>query len=175
MKELFVEMLRGNTNSLGRTEEVVAVILKNPQRVNELFDGFYQDDEWVRLRVNSALKRLWRHDKTLVQPFVTRWTKEVAHIEQPSINWTFAQLVEECPELFTDKEIDSALSTIKQYLTHSSDWIVLNSSIQTLSKRAKDDTALRTWLMPQLKKLTTHDKKSVAGRARKWLTQLQEG
>lgn len=173
MAEQFIDMLRGNSNTLGRTEEVVALVIKEPKRINELFDLFFQDDEWVRLRVNSSLKRLWRHDKQSIAPFIDRWITDVASIDQPSINWTFAQMVEECPELLSDKQRAKSTEIIKKYLTSSSDWIVLNTSIQALGTLAKNDPDLASWLKPQLKKLSTNDKKSVARRAAKTLETLQ--
>lgn len=37
---------------------------------------------------------------------------------------------------------------MKSNLKGHDDWIVLNATIETLSKRAKDDAALREWLRP---------------------------
>lgn len=172
MKESFIGMLRGNTNTLGRTDEVVQAVLDNNDRLEELFSLFYQDDEWVRLRTNSALKRIWRIDQLLVSSLVERWVKDVAVIDQPSISWTFAQLVDECPDIFSEELMDQSIELIKGYLDSSEDWIVLNSSVQTLSKTAVGDPDLLKWLRPRLKKLSKDTRKSVASRASKALESL---
>ena len=172
MSEKFVDMLRGEVNALGRTEEVVAEVLKHPQRINELFDLYFQDDEWVRLRVSSSLKRIWRAETDLVKPFIKRWVEKVSEIDQPSTQWTFAQLVEECPDLFSKTQLEKSIEQVKGYLDNSDDWIVLNTSIQSLTTHAKDNAELATWLKPRLKKLTNYSKKSVAGKARKSLEVL---
>ena len=91
MAEPFVEMLRGATNTLGRTEEVTDLVLADPSRAQEVYDLFFQDDEWVRLRAPSASKRLWRADEEIIEPFVEGWVAHVSAIDQPSSQWTFAQ------------------------------------------------------------------------------------
>jgi len=174
MSEPFVEMLRGATNTLGRTEEVVEIVVADPARVGEVFELYFQDDEWVRLRASSSLKRLWRHDASMVAPFVDRWIGEVAAIDQPSVQWTFAQLLDECAELLSAAQAAAATEHVKRYLEESDDWIVVNSSIQTLGNRAADDAALRKWLLPRLRKQAQSHRKSTAGRATKALAALEK-
>jgi len=173
MPEPFAEMLRGASNTLGRTEEVVAVVFENPDRASEVFDLFWQHDEWIRLRANSVLKRLWRSDPTLIKPFISRWVDEVARIEQPSVQWTFAQLFEECPALFEDDQRVAAIGHLRGYLESSEDWMVLNSAVQTLSGLATSDLAIREFLLPHLHRLSKDDRKSVSRRATKALGLLE--
>jgi len=172
MAEPFVEMLRGDSNTLGRTDEVAEIVKAEPSRVNEVFDLYFQDDQWVRLRASSTLKRLWRRDPSMVAPFIDRWISEVASIDQPSVQWTVAQLLDECPELFSNAQAADAESHVKGYIEQSDDWIVINSSIQTLGNRAVDDADLRTFLLPHLKRHAKSSKKSIAGRATKMLAAL---
>ena len=174
MDEKLVDMLRGNSNTLGRTEEVVEIVKKDPTKIHELFKLYFQEDEWVRLRVSSSLKRLWRHNPETIRPFMRQWIDEVAIIDQPSTQWTFAQMVEECEKLLTDKQLKESIKHIQGYLESSTDWIVLNTSIQTLTHYATTDNTLKTWLTPKLKKLQNYEKKSVAARAKKALAYLQK-
>jgi len=152
MAEPFVEMLRGATNTLGRTEEVVEIVIAAPERLDELFELYFQPDEWVRLRVSSSLKRIWRHDPVWVAPYVERWTNEVARIDQPSVQWTFAQLLDECPQLFDEAQRTAAIAHVLGYLEHSDDWMVLNSSIESLVPFARDDESLRTKVVPLIER-----------------------
>ena len=166
-------MLRGSSNNLGRTVEAVELVRKNPDRMKELFHLFYQEDEWVRMRTNSVLKRLWRIDKELIKPCINKWVNEVSGIDQPSIQWTFAQMVEECSEILSQDELESANDRIKSYIKNSDDWIVLSVSIQTLSMLAKNDITLARWLRPKLVILARDHRKSVAKRAEKALSLLR--
>ena len=94
-------------------------------------------------------------------------------IDQSSVQWTFAQVVHECSQLFTTKQITKSLGIVKGYLENSDDWIVLNTSINTLGAAAKLDVDLRSYLLPKLKELSGHSKKSVASRAKKNLAMLE--
>ena len=72
MKEAFADMLRGDSNTLGRAVEVFEIVKKDPPRVQEVFDLYFQPDEWVRLRSSNVLRRLWREDPAWVEPFIAR-------------------------------------------------------------------------------------------------------
>ena len=162
-------MLRGDRNDLGRTEEVVAVVLEDPARINELYETYFQPDEWVRLRTSSSFKRIWRADKNLFLPFLERFVNDVSKMDQPSTQWTFAEMCYELDEHLTAKQRRTAETRLKNFLEHSDDWIVQNRSIETLSTWALDDPKLREWIVPKLETFAAGSRKSVAGRAQKWL------
>ncbi|MEM1311907.1 MAG: hypothetical protein AAGF07_00380 [Patescibacteria group bacterium] len=58
---------------------------------------------------------------------------------------------------------------MKNNLDNSNDWIVQNTTIETLSKWARADSELQSWLVPRLKKFVDSQRKSVASRAEKML------
>jgi len=170
--EPFVEMLRGAKNNLGRTEEVVAIVLDDHGRLDELHELFFQKDEWVRLRAASSWKRIWRAKPEWALPYLNSWIKEVAKLDQPSTKWTFAQLCLELDDLFTARQRATARNRLKIYLETDDDWIVLNSTMPTLTHWAADRPELATWLRPHLERLSRDSRKSVASRARKSLSTL---
>lgn len=171
--EPFVEMLRGATNSLGRTEEVTALVIDDPSRAQEVYDCFFQDDEWARLRAASTSKRLWRHDSEMFAPFIQGWIDDVSAIDQPSAQWTFAQMCEECDAALTDAQRDRAIEIVKGYLAEGDDWIVLNSSMSTLAAWAMSRPELAAEVAPHLERLSNDGRKSVAKRAVKAMEQLR--
>ncbi len=172
MKEPFLEMLRGDSNTLGRTEEVTTLVLEDPTRASEVYELFFQDDTWVRLRAASVSKRLWRADEELFQPFVDGWIERVSTIDQPSSQWTFAQFCEECDHLLTDDQRNQAIKRVHAYLMDQDDWMVLNSSIAALAMWAQSRTELADSIRPRLEQLANDDRKSVAKRATKALNSL---
>ncbi len=172
MAEAFVDILRGATNTLGRTEEVVDIVLADHDRAHEVYDLFFQDDEWVRLRAASTSKRLWRADTALFAPFIEGWVDYVSAIDQPSAQWTFAQLCDECDDLLSPDQRDKAIKRLSDYIQTSDDWIVLNSSMAPLARWAEDRPELKAAILPRLQQLSEDDRKSVAGRARKALAHL---
>jgi hypothetical protein len=57
--ESFEEMLTGgHPNSLGRTIEVVDMVLANSTRLLDLYNCYFSADEIVRLRTSNAIKRI---------------------------------------------------------------------------------------------------------------------
>jgi len=172
MAETFVEMLNEPKNSLGRTEEVVEIVLRENGRIDELYACYFQPDEWVKLRTSSSFKRIWRADVELFRPFIAGFVTKVSKIDQPSVQWTFSQMCQDLADQLTPKQAKSATETMKGYLENSEDWIVQNTTIETLAQWAMDDQALEKWLMPKLRKFAKTGKKSVASRSSKWIEKL---
>jgi len=173
--EDFVSMLSGgHPNSLGRTVEVVEWVLRSPDRIEELFCCYRSDDEVVRLRTSNAMKRLEKAEHALLVPLLDRFIEEVAKINQASAQWTIAQLFEALEPDMSPAQKKSALSILKRNLTTWADWIVLNTTMATLTRWALQDASLRLWLLPQLGKLMQDRRKSVAARAKKMQAKLAE-
>ncbi|MEM9024497.1 MAG: proteasome protein, partial [Bacteroidota bacterium] len=59
-------------------------------------------------------------------------------------------------------------------LAHHEDWIVLSQTMATLAKWAMKNSDLRKWLVPHVERLSTDSRKSVSGKAKKVLAQLQQ-
>ena len=79
-------------NSLGRTIEVGDIVLKNPERFNDLYKCYFSDNEWVRLRVSNAVKRVGLERLELLVPYIDKFLGEISEIDQPSTQWTLSKL-----------------------------------------------------------------------------------
>ena len=171
--EGFEDMLSGgHPNSLGRTDEVVDVVLANDERFAELFDCYRSDDEVVRLRTSSALKRIEAARRDLLLPYVDRLISEIGKLDQASAQWTLAQLFNRLDADMTAAQRRGARELLKYNLQTHTDWIVLNHTIETLGTWAQRDAALAEWLHPHLRRLTQDPRKSVAKGAAKKLKLL---
>lgn len=170
MAETFEQMLTGgHPNSLGRTVEVVDLVLADPERVNELFACYRSHDEVVRLRTSSAMKRIEAVRRDLVLPLVDRLIDEIGNLDQASAQWTLATLFGRMKNDLSEEQQAGALAIMKRNLAGHSDWIVLNTTMETLAIWSSDNPALKRWLKPHLERLAGETRKSVAGRARKML------
>ena len=74
----------------------------------------------------------------------------------------------------SEEQKEKAVGVLQRNLQTSGDWIVLNSTMQTLGGWAREDEALRKWLEPQLVRLSQDDRKSVARKAKKLRTGLTD-
>ncbi len=166
--ETFEEMLTGgHPNSLGRTIEVVEIILSDPHKLEELYSCYFSSDEVVRLRTSSAMKRISCENTKSLTPYIDRFLNEVSKIDQASTQWTLALLFQTLAEYMSHEQKEIAQFILKKNLESHNDWIVLNNTMQTLAEWAKQDVNLRKWLIPHLEKLSIDKRRSVSGRAKK--------
>ncbi len=164
----------GHHNSLGNTVEVVEDVLADPSLFDELFQCYYSKDELVRLRVSSAMKRICKAQKSILLPYLDIFLTDIAKINQASTQWTLSQLFLSLEKEMTNEQIQQAKEIMKRNLAEHQDWIVLNTTMETLAKWSTKDEALKEWLIPHLTHLTKENRKSVAKRAQKYLVQLNK-
>lgn len=163
----------GHPNSLGRTVEVVDIVLADTTRFAELFECYTSNDETVRLRVSNAMKRVEAQRHDLLVPYINRLLTEIGDLDQASAQWTLADLFKTLASDMTADQRLAALSIMKRNLAHHSDWIVLNRTMDTLVSWARSDKALTEWLLPHLDRLAKDPRKSVSTRASKARALLQ--
>ena len=162
----------GHPNSLGRTDEIVELVLADRARLDDLYRCYFSDDEVVRLRVSSAMKRVTIAEPDWMMDLLDGLQSEIAAIDQASTQWTLALIFDHLAGRLSEKQRSRALEIMQGNLKHHSDWIVLNNSMKVLGKWATTDPELAAWLRPQASRLLNDERKSVASNARKLLEQL---
>jgi hypothetical protein len=166
--ESFEEMLAGgHPNSLGRTIEVVDIVLADSTRLLDLYNCYFSVDEIVRLRTSNAIKRISLENPEWLIPYIDKLISEISNINQPSAQWTLANLFQTLSIFMSESQRNSSKRILQKNLETHTDWIVLNNTMDTLSKWAEKDLTLKEWLLPHLERLAHDPRKSVAGRAKK--------
>jgi pyruvate-formate lyase-activating enzyme len=172
--EPFETMLTGgHPNSLGRTIEVVDIVMARPERLEELYACYQSDDEVVRMRVSNGIKRISRAEPERLVPYIDRFLTEITALDQASAQWTLAELFATLQPWMTADQQAAAEKHLKHNLAYHQDWIVINQTMQTLADWAQDDPELHAWLLPHLHRLSGDRRKSIAGRARKLINVLE--
>lgn len=161
----------GHPNSLGNTELVVDDVLANQALLPELVACYRSADAVVRLRVSSAVKRIAKQRPEWVAAHLDDLLGWVAEIDQASTKWTLSTLFVLLDEHMTPTQRDAAIAIMRANL-HYDDWIVRNTTAESLAYFARQRPALAAWLIPELRTLTTSRHKSVRGRAAKLLAAL---
>lgn len=95
----------------------------------------------------------------------------VAQIDQASTKWTLSILFVLLDAHMTLPQRDAAIALMQANL-HFDDWIVQNTTADSLAHFARQRPELAAWLAPELRTLTTSRHKSVRGRAAKLLASL---
>lgn len=164
----------GHHNSLGRTLEVVEAVLNTPARRQELYECYFSDDEIVRLRTSSSIKRIFLAHPEWFTEYADRLLDEITKIDQPSTKWTLAQLWLEHKKLLTPEQLVRAKDNLIKVLHEENDWIALNMSMKTLSNFVKDDPALIVRCADRTRELANDSRKSVSKGALKLLKAMNE-
>jgi HEAT repeat protein len=156
----------GNPRTLRNVDQVVETVLADPDRLEELTRCLLDsDDQVVRMRAGDALEKVCRAQPPLIQPHVRLLLGDLAKIAQPSVQWHVAQMLGRVR--LTTAQRRRAARLMDQNLHESSDWIVLNTSLDTLAILARADPAIVDDLRPRLRRHAHSHFKSLANRARK--------
>ena len=175
MKDKFKTMLSGgHPNSLGRTLEVVYIVLNNKNNLIYLFECYLSNDATVRLRVSNAFKRIFRQNPNWFAGYVDKFQILIPTLNQPSAEWTLAQLHLEFCYLLTEKQKSKAINISKEQLKNSKDWIVIIQTMNFLEKVAKEDESLRHWLLIKLDLISKDKRKTVSKKAKEIFQSLNK-
>ena len=116
-KESFEQMLTGgHPNSLGRTIEVVEMVLADSSLLQELYNCYFSQDEIVRLRTSNALKRISREEPEWLVGYIDGFLAEIAEIDQASTKWTLANLFETLRQYMNAEQYQKAEQVLKRNL-----------------------------------------------------------
>jgi len=157
----------GRPNSLGRTIEVVDLVLANPERLEDLFQCYQSKDEVVRLWTSNGMRRVQAERPDLMIPYFDRLINQIGALDQPSAQWTLAVLFDVGWRDMTPDQKKRRQALVQRNLAEHDDWIVLNNSMKINTKWAKRDANPKEWLRPHVERLSKDPRKSVTSNAAK--------
>jgi TPR repeat protein len=175
MHESFATILAvgGKTNSLGRAHEVIAIILRDKTRLDELYACLFADDAWVRMRAADVLEKICREHPEWLLSFIDRIQKDLSASAQPSIQWHIAQIYAQVT--LTDAQKSHAILWLqKMVATKDVDWIVSANVMETLAQFVDDGSVARPTFISLVKVQQHHKSPTVVKRAGKWLAQYAD-
>ncbi len=173
MAENFAQILAvgGKTNSLGRAQEVVDLVLSDEDQLAELYRCVFNDDAWVRMRAIDSMEKICRLHPDWLVPYIDRFQSELAHSEQPSIQWHLAQIYRQIDLTALQKR--HAIQWLTSRLEQKDvDWIVAAQAMTTLVQFTHDGAVPKKSTIALLKLQQSHTSKSVVKRATKLLAEL---
>lgn len=173
MIERFADILTGggHANSLGRTVEVIEIVLRDKSRLDELYACLFEDDAWVRMRAADALEKICREHPDWLLPYIDKFADELWSSTQASIQWHLAQIYEQVT--LTDMQRHGAEQWLSSLLsTKDVDWIVAANAMDTLVKFTGEGSFPRDKMIKLLKTQQHHKSNAVIKRATKHLAAL---
>lgn len=160
----------GDPRRLQNAETVIELVLASPDRLDELFDCVFSDDEIVRMRASDALEKVCRQRPALLRDHVDRLLVDMAEIEQPSVQWHLAQILATVP--LDDEQRTRAVALLHHNLAAYDDWIVTNLTLESLAHFARDDSDLRPGFVAALRNYEHSSYKSIRSRVSKLLAEF---
>ena len=166
-----IDKLRGgNLRSVGRSNQVVAEVLKHPALFAQLFHGMLHEDPVIRMRCADAVEKISARHPEWLQSHKKDLLWRVASIEQKEVRWHVAQMI---PRLkLNPTERFGAVQILLGYLDDECR-ILKTFSMQALADLAERDHRFRPAVVRLLRMLTRTGSPAMQSRGRKLLKRME--
>jgi hypothetical protein len=161
----------GDRRSIGRANEVAALVLRVPRRFSELIGFLWSDDPIVRMRAADAAEKISVQNPGLLAPFKAELLGLLFEVDQQELRWHLALMI---PRLaLTKKERQRAAEGLRRYLEDRSS-IVKTFALQGLTELAAVDRSLLPEVREILEAAEHAGTPAMQARARKLLKTLAQ-
>lgn len=169
-RETISAMLKGRDGrSIGRANEVAALVLREPQRFPELISLLWSNVPVLRMRAADAAEKISAAKPKLLDPFKAELLGLLAEAEQIELRWHLALMV---PRLVLRRsERERAAAALRRYLKDRSS-IVSTFALQGLADLARRDPTLREPARHIIEQRLRTGTAAMKARARKLLKEL---
>jgi hypothetical protein len=169
--ENLLHKLRGrDRRSIGRSNEVAALVLRRPALFPRLMQGLWDSDPLIRMRAADAAEKVSLHRPDLLRPFKTKLLRMLDKATEQEMCWHLAQMIPRLP--LSKKDRVRAASVFRFYLRDQSS-IVKTSALQAMADLASTDKELMPEVKELLTTLTEVGTAAMRARGRKLLRRLE--
>ena len=170
MHPILEKLKGGDRRSIGKANEVVRMVLRDPTLLAELFKGMRSGDPLVRMRAADAAEKVTARRPDLLQRYKRSLLHTIANIDQQEVRWHVAQMI---PRLnLTPTERVRAVGILFAYLSLKSK-IVRTFALQALVSLSYNDSDLRRRVIKLLHEAIETGSPALKARGRKLLEQLR--
>lgn len=169
MNSIIRKLKQGDLRQKGKSEEVVADVLKNPKLFQHVVNGISNTEPGVRMRASDAVEKITRLHPEFLQPHKKNFLKIYTKIEQKEVRWHIAQILPRFK--LTKMERKKVFETLVVFLEDDSR-IVKTFAMQGLVDIAEMDHSYKTRALKIVKNLMTSGIPALQSRGRKLLPKL---
>ena len=160
----------GDRRSIGRTEEVIALIRQKPKKIVDLLECLWNPDHCISMRAADATEKISREQAALLQPYKAALLGLLAEATQQELRWHLALIV---PRLhLTCSECQRAAGLLQTYLEDRSS-IVKTFALQGLSDLIQQDASLQPMVLDLLRSAARTGTPAMRARSRILLKQQE--
>lgn len=156
----------GDRRSIGRADEVSALLSSNPSLIGEALQLMVDAEPVVRMRSADALEKASRADPTLLAPYKTELLTRIVAVEQEEVKWHVLQML---PRLeLSAGERDLAIRIAEKAFTDGGS-IVQAEALSALFALAQSDADLTRGARRRAELALTRGSPALRARARRLL------
>ena len=160
----------GDRRSIGRSDQVSALVIGKPERFGRLVKCLWDADPVVSMRAADAAEKVSRENPALLQPHKAELLGLLAEVIQKEVRWHLAVMV---PRLqLTTSEYRFAAELLKSYMEDRSS-IVKTYAMQGLFDLAAQTPEIRMSVLELLRVQTRTGTAAMRARGRKLIRQLE--
>lgn len=170
MSKILQKLMGGDLRSIGKADEVVQEMIKNPSLFKGCFEGMLSDEPIIRMRSADAIEKVSERHPEYLQPFKSRLINEVSKIEQQEVRWHVAQMFSYIK--INKKERDKIIKILLSYIENKKSKIVQTFSMQTLADFAERDEQIKPQIKNIIEGMMKNGSAAIMSRGKKLLQHL---
>lgn len=159
----------GDLRSAGKSEEVIKLVLNNPDMFDSVVNSIFSDKPATRMRASDAVEKLTIEHPEWLKPYKKLFFSNIAEINQKEVRWHVAQIL---PRFnLTSREREKVFNLMLNYLEDKSQ-IVKTFAMQALTDIAMQDKSYVKRVRPIVLNLMRNGAPSQQSRGKKLLKDL---
>ena len=159
----------GDRRSIGRANEVVVCVLKEPALLDVLFSGMLLDNPLIRMRCADVVEKVTLIHPEYLQPYRRMLLGTLAEIEQPEVRWHVALMLARLQ--LSDLEQQVAVEILINYMRDRSS-LVKTFAMQALADLGMQHESLREKVFDSIREHILNGTPAMKARGRKLLKQF---
>jgi hypothetical protein len=161
----------GDRRSLGNSNRVAAIILRQPDRLAELIECLWSSDSIVRMRAADAAEKVSAKRPALLAPFKTELLALADETAQAELRWHLAQMIPRLP--LGRHERVRATTALRGFLADGSS-IVRTFALQALAELSRGNPEMEADVIHRLERALRNGTPAMKARSRKLLAQFRK-
>ena len=167
------DLLTGNDlRSIGKSNEVVALVTSNPELFDEVFDGIFHEDKVIRARCADAVEKVAKRFPEYIQKKKKIIIKNLDKFNQKEVVWHIAMMLGYLK--LTKKEVDKSFNQLYKWLNESDSIIVKVACMQTMADFAMKNNLLAKIVRDEVEKQMINGAPAIKARGRHLLKEFEK-
>jgi hypothetical protein len=160
----------GDLRTAGKSEEVITLVLANPELFENVIKAILSDNPGTRMRASDAVEKITLDHPDWLKPYKKLFLSKIIAIDQKEVKWHVAQIL---PRFrLTAKEREIVFNLMLGYLDDTSQ-IVKTFAMQALTDIAMQDASYIKRAQEIVKNLVENGAPSQRSRGKKLLASLE--